>query len=432
MSKNTKKTMFMHQPYECTAVEEYLERMAEKGWLLESIKGCHFKFKKIDTKKVKYSVEVLEKISEYDHKDSDVALEYREYCITAGWTYVCETGKVQIFYTENSNETISIHTDESEKFKSVYKTSVPNIRLQLLLASVWILNICIFLLTGQTSFSLTSNFMIISYVIMVSLIFIIGVRVVNFTRWVIKAKKKLKENKFMPYNNYKQLRRKNIVTKSYLIILLLILFKFFIYDNNVSRMDIIYILIAIVSPLIIMFCVQQFLNKKRYSKDTNMGIMISVSIISIVLIMFITGTFYFRQEKDSMEVASLTLTDFGYEENNENIYYSRSEESVLAERKVYYSDVDAGLDYNVFQSKYHWVISFHKNRLLSGLKLAGIDIKQMESNLPSNIKVYYDSEKEKFVLASQDKVVDIRKEFNYISEEEFLSKVHQKFFSDKQ
>lgn len=44
----------------------------------------------------------------------------------------------------------------------------------------------------------------------------------------------------------------------------------------------------------------------------------------------------------------------------------------------------------------------------------------------------YDSKKEKIVLASQDKVVDIRKGFNDISEEEFLSKVHQKFFSDGQ
>ena len=64
---------------------------------------------------------MLDKVSIFDHKDSDVALEYREYCQAAGWNYVCQEGKIQIFYTEGDKEIISIHTDEDEKFKAVFK-----------------------------------------------------------------------------------------------------------------------------------------------------------------------------------------------------------------------------------------------------------------------------------------------------------------------
>jgi len=96
-SKDTKRKLFNFLPYECRAAEEYLELMAERGWLLQSINGAILKFKKIEPKKIKYSVDVLNKISIFDPKDSDVALEYREYCKAAGWNYVCQKGKIQIF-----------------------------------------------------------------------------------------------------------------------------------------------------------------------------------------------------------------------------------------------------------------------------------------------------------------------------------------------
>lgn len=86
--------------------------MAENGWLLQGVKGPFFKFKRIEPKKIKYSLDVLNKVSIFDHKDTETVLEYREYCTTAGWTYICQIGKIQIFYTEENNKTISIHTDE--------------------------------------------------------------------------------------------------------------------------------------------------------------------------------------------------------------------------------------------------------------------------------------------------------------------------------
>lgn len=51
--KDTKITYFIYSPYECAAVEKYLEKMAENGWLLQGIKGPFFKFKRIEPKKIK-------------------------------------------------------------------------------------------------------------------------------------------------------------------------------------------------------------------------------------------------------------------------------------------------------------------------------------------------------------------------------------------
>jgi len=163
--RDTKIKYFIYLPYECAAVEEYLEQMAEKGWLLKSINGPLFRFKRISPQKIKYSVDVLSKVSIFDHKDTEEALEYREYCQSAGWTYVCQTGKIQIFYTGEDKKIIPIHTDEEELFKSVFKASLYNVSNQLFLIIVLIFNIYNGLFWGNTDFLLSSNFMIFMTVV---------------------------------------------------------------------------------------------------------------------------------------------------------------------------------------------------------------------------------------------------------------------------
>lgn len=55
------------------------------------------------------------------------------------------------------------------------------------------------------------------------------------------------------------------------------------------------------------------------------------------------------------------------------------------------------------------------------------DLKSSNANLPKKIKVYSDSGKKRFVLVSENKVVEIRKGLKNISDEEFLNKVYEKF-----
>jgi hypothetical protein len=186
--KDIKITLFSYLPYECVAVEEYLEEMAKRGWLLQSVKGYLFKFKRIEPKKIKYSVDVLYEASIFDCKDSNAALEYREYCKAAGLNYVCQTGRIQIFYTEDDRKNISIHTDEEEKYNSVIKASLYNVGWQFILTLIFILDLYMFLFNGSIDYVLASNLMISSILIMLALIFINSIEIISFFIWVIKAK----------------------------------------------------------------------------------------------------------------------------------------------------------------------------------------------------------------------------------------------------
>ena len=340
--KNTKITFFNFLPFECSAVEEYLEIMAEKGWLLESITGNFLKFKKIEPTKIKYSVDVFHKVSIFDCKNSNVALEYREYCESAGWKYICEKGKVQIFYTEDDKEIIPIHTDENEKFKSVFKASLSYVLNQLLLILIFIFNIYTQLFMGDASFALGSNLGVLSILAMFSFILINTIEIINFVIWSIKARAKIKENKFMPYNSYKQLKQKNTLKNFYSLTILLILLKILVFDNKGSNGSSILPVIIIFIPIIVMGCIKIFINKKRYSKNTNMAITISTMIVSIYLVLIVSGFVIFQsinkseENKVSTEKVNLTFVDFGYKESDDTSPHIRFDKSIIAKRIDYY------------------------------------------------------------------------------------------------
>ena len=434
--KNTKITFFNFLPFECSAAEEYLEIMAEKGWLLESITGNFFKFKKIEKAKIKYSVDVFQKVSIFDCKNSNVALEYREYCESAGWKYICEKGKIQIFYTEDDKEIIPIHTDENEKFKSVFKTSLYYIINQLFLILMFILNIYIQLFLGDGSFALGSNLGVFSIVAVFSFILITTIEIINFVIWSIKARGKIKENKFMPYNNYKQLRQKNRLKNFYSLTIILILLKILVFDNKGSNGSSVLFALIICIPIVIMSCIKIFINKKRYSKNTNMAITISMMIVSIYLILIVSGFLLFQsinkleENKVLTEKVNLTFVDFGYKESDNTNPYIRIDKSIIAKRIDYSeSNEDNYLSYTILESKYPWIVKFHENRLLNKPKKYDLDIKKESTNLSAEITVYSYRDKKSFILVSEDKVINISKDFSDISDDEFLNVVYKKLFN---
>ncbi|MBC8061088.1 MAG: DUF2812 domain-containing protein [Clostridiaceae bacterium] len=428
--KDTKITWFVFLAYECAAAEEYLELMAEKGWLLQSIKGAFLKFKKIEPQKIKYSVDV------FDHKDSDVVLEYREYCQTAGWNYICRKGEIQIFYTEEDEKIVSIHTDEAEKFKSVFKASLWYEVGQFSLTLALIFNLYMEFFLQPTDIAIESNVEILSLITIFFIILINIIGVVRFCFWVMKAKGHLKENKYMPYNSYKQIMIKSILTKSYALIILILMLKFSGSNNKVSNEINISLLIIIGVPIIILIFIHKFIDRKRFSTNTNIPITIFSTLLSIYLVLTLSYAIVFsritaiEQSKVKTEKVSLTVVDFGFEESNTASPYTSYDRSILGQRIQYTSsNEEEELNYIIYESQYPWVINYKKVRLLSGHSKYHIGLNQENTSLPSNIKVYSNSQKKQFLVVSEDKIVDIFKRLDGISEDEFLKKVYEKLFS---
>lgn len=333
--KNKKITFFDFLPYECDVAEVYLEEMAEKGWLLESIHGAFLKFKKIEPCKVKYTVDVQHKISELDYSDSDIALEYREYYNAAGWNYVCQKGKIQVFYTEDYRNTTPIQSQE-EKFKSVFKASLNRILSSLVLILLFVLNLSMQLFTGSVDLTLATNIGVLSVLSMASIVFINIILIISFFIWAFKAWVHLRKGEFKACNNSRQVRRRNIFTSLFAILLLVLFFQFLIFDKHENQIIWISIFLLMLVIGILSMLVREFINKKRYSKKTNLAIYTICIIVSVILVISVVSATVFtdithlEQSKVPTENKILTSMDFGqYQNNNEDVYTSISQKNRL-------------------------------------------------------------------------------------------------------
>lgn len=434
MKRKTKITFFNFLPYECAAAEEYLEAMAESGWMLQSVTGAFFRFREIEPKKIKYSVDVFNKLSDLDPKDTDIAVEYRQYCEAAGWKYICQKGKIQIFCTEDYENAIDIHTDAEEKFKSVLRASLHSIAGELSLILLFMINLYIQLFMVSAEYTLATNLGVLSVIVTVSLIIISCINIINFILWVIKVKRHLKENTIMPYNNKQQLIIKNIFKGGYALLILLILLKQMISDNHDDKVSSVSVVLLVTIIIVIVVFSRILINKKSYSRKTNLIITIVSGIFLVYILMAFAGAAVINgagekgQTKSLKEKTSLTLVDFGYEKDDKNPYIQHIK-SILAKRENCFLDSEGNsLNYTVFQSPYHWIIDFDKDRLISSLNRYGDDLKPISTKLPNNIKVYSNSKKKIFVLLSKDKIVNINSNLSNIDEGKFLDIVYNKLF----
>jgi len=425
--RNKKTVFFLYEAYECSALEEYFESMAESGWLIKSINRPFLKFERIEPKKLKFSVDILNKISVYDPEDSEDALDYREYCEAAGWKYICQYKKIQVFYTEDYNSTIDIQTDEREKFKSLVKASMGNLLSYLFLVLLWALNTKM-LFEGDLTTPLTSNFFVFGSVGICIFIFIYSSKIISFIIWFFKARKQVKDNKSIPYNNYKQLRRKNILLNSYMVIWLG--FLLIISSDNP-------LLVLMMSVVIISVFVERYIRKKKYSRKTNITLAIGGGFAGVFIALILVGITISTSllsgdniNEISKTKSNLTISDFGYKEN-ESDFYGDYQKSILAER-IYYSNRDENnsLSYTVLNSKYPWIVELQENGIIEWVGRFEEDLKIRNTSLPSNIRVYSDKENEAYIFVTQNRVVDMHINLSRIDKDEFLDIVYEKLLKE--
>ena len=106
-------------------VKEYLERMASSGWMLKCIEGsCKFVFKKMEPKELRFAVEIFVDGSMLDTTVISSNQEFLIYCAKAGWVFVCNTGKINVFVTEDP-DAAEIESDPKVKLQTIRKACRP-------------------------------------------------------------------------------------------------------------------------------------------------------------------------------------------------------------------------------------------------------------------------------------------------------------------
>lgn len=428
--RNKKWVVFNFLPYEHKSLEDYLEKMALRGWILENIKGYYLKFRKDTPKKLRYSVDVLDSISFMDGKDTDKALEYREYCKEAGWKFVCERNKIQVYCSELDEERIDIHTDEVEKFNTVRKASLKYVLLNLITI------IC--LLLGQyiaTIGSYSAHFLANSlgvgcfiFAIIFSLHEIMGL--ITFLIFNLKGKIAINNGQKVSYN----FKKISLIKRSmyfFMITILLIAWLSFAMEYDISILKIISILVflVLVSNYIIDFIKSKnFKNKKIIIQGAYLVLIIAI--FFAITNMIFTDAFnkdYNYKDKMLNKVSNLKLEDFNDVSKDDSLYF-RAEKTPIASYLFYLNEGEKNyLSYEIFESKYKWPVKYNLNKRMKFLSEIEVEYIEKKTSLPKDIKVYINNQGYQYIIISPNKMVEISSMDN-VSEEELINVVYEKVF----
>ena len=107
--KNTKHQLIPFSFYDLTGMERHLERMAERGWLLDKISALGWRYHRIEPKRLHFTVSYCHRASAYDPEPTEEVQTFHDFCAHPGWRLAAEFGSMQVFYNDQEDPTPHRH-----------------------------------------------------------------------------------------------------------------------------------------------------------------------------------------------------------------------------------------------------------------------------------------------------------------------------------
>lgn len=119
--KDTKKKIEIFTFYDKTGIEKYLEKMASEGWLLEKMSAFRWTYRRIEPKKLHFSVSYYATITDFEPEPTEEQQAFNDFCEHSGWKLAASTMQMQVFYNENKNP-VPIETDPVLEVENIHRS----------------------------------------------------------------------------------------------------------------------------------------------------------------------------------------------------------------------------------------------------------------------------------------------------------------------
>ncbi|MEG0528352.1 MAG: DUF2812 domain-containing protein, partial [Longicatena sp.] len=127
--------------YEHQALQEYLENMAEEGWMIERISGGLMKiltFVSCTPKKYYFHLDFISNYSFwFPQVENKEVFKYRALVEEYGYTFILNQGPLQLFMSEEKMD-IPIREQSEETKKELRKISIKEVGLWMVFGILWI------------------------------------------------------------------------------------------------------------------------------------------------------------------------------------------------------------------------------------------------------------------------------------------------------
>lgn len=207
--KDTKRRFEWFSFYDHTGLERHLERMAERGWLLEKIGNFTWHYRRIEPKKLTFSVSYFPRASQFDPEPSEEQRTFYDFCAHTGWTLAAASAQFQVFYNDRPNP-VPIDTDPALEVETIHQAAKKGwLVSQLILLGVGVLNFGQFLwrLLDDPITALSSPLHLFSLVCWPVLFLMIGVELGTYFLWRRRALKAAEQGEFLATRSHPMVQK---------------------------------------------------------------------------------------------------------------------------------------------------------------------------------------------------------------------------------
>ena len=426
ISKNTFIKLITIREHECNALEKYLEEKALEGWILHDIVCGFLVFKKRESQKIKFTVDIFT-----DAKKD----EYIEYCEATGWMHLLQHNKYFIFYTKDQDIT-PIQTDEEIVLKKVRKSILRSVLYNIFLIGLMIFNLSSGEKYGYGFFSEISSNSALFVMISLSII-IMGALILTIKDglWYLKSNRAFKLGENINYPTLKEFEVNAVFSELYMCILAL-MFISLMGDLGIDK-GYIYLAIFI---LFLSICISRFIIivLKKYKKTSRiLGVLICAIGIFISTHIILSGKEMISYVRDENKTPIMTINDFIDMKTKKEYLYFESSQSFLASSYTYsydemnydieyddreamdeqYNDESSGyyFDYEICKSKYDWIIDKTFESYLKRYKYYEYD--EVKDNNWDALQVYKDNQYNSgYILKYKDRVISVSGSIDFSKE----------------
>lgn len=116
----TKRRMEFFAFYDDQGIARHLERMAQKGWMIERINNYFWTYRRIEPQRLRFAVTYFPEASDFNPGPTENQQTFQEYCESAGWQFAVQWCQMQIFYSENS-DAVPLETEEPIRLQNIHR-----------------------------------------------------------------------------------------------------------------------------------------------------------------------------------------------------------------------------------------------------------------------------------------------------------------------
>lgn len=330
-----KRRIELFAEYDCTGISRHLEKMAAKGWMIESVSNYScWTYRRIEPKKVRFAVSYYGNATIYDPQPTEKQERFYEFCSHTGWELICTKGPMQIFCNEQENP-VPIETEPMLEVEAIHAIAKRT------LVVVWTTLICGILMLAAELLEMqrphvflaspSSPYIGVLYLVLFA---VCGVELISYSRWHKKAKLAAEQGGFC--NTFSTAK-----IQKWLMLLLGIAFVAWITDvmifGDKEKKTIILVMVGGVALLfMIVNAVTIVLRKRKVDSDLNGMVSLLFSVALAFVLWFCVLIISIKKPEVSLQdISPLNMEDII--EVSEDAYrkeYERKESRFLRNRTV--------------------------------------------------------------------------------------------------